>query len=84
MYALTLIKHTDDQRAIYSRQVLGGWYELEFYPSGKDAGPAASIKYLQGDSIPAIEVQRDDEAYITLLTGETVHVVCRGKANRNN
>lgn len=79
MYSLTLIKRSAENRAIYSRQVLGEWYELEFYPEGKDSVVAASIKYGQGDGLPVIEVNRSDEAYITLLTGETVHVVCRGR-----
>ncbi|WP_145547803.1 hypothetical protein [Yersinia massiliensis] len=84
MYALTIIKHTPDSSSVYSRQVLGDWYELEFYPNGKESNTVAVIKYNKGDSIPASEINRDDEAYITLLTGETVHVVCRGKVNRNN
>lgn len=79
MYALTVIKRTPDHRSVYSRQALGDWYELEFYPSGKEGDTVAVIKYSKGDSVPAVEVNREDEAYITLLTGETVHVVSRGR-----
>lgn len=82
MYVLLTINNDDPNRSVYSRRILGAWYELEFFHDKVVTGVAAKVKYKDGSDFPEISIACDDEAYITLLNNETIHVVCRGKNRR--
>ncbi|UMR99274.1 hypothetical protein [Escherichia coli] len=78
MYALKRITVTADGRQVEEVRVLGDMYRLEIYPPGSPL--AAQIEYCQGGSIPCIQVERTDAAYITTIAGDTVRAISRGDA----
>ncbi|EFA9346431.1 TPA: hypothetical protein JWK76_003908 [Escherichia coli] len=82
MYALKKITVTEDGRQVEEVHVLGDMYRLEFYP--RDTHLAAKIEYCLGGDIPCIPVEKEDEAYITTLTGDTVRCICRGDSKARN
>lgn len=81
MYALKKITVTTDGRQVEECHVLGNWYRLEQRPEGVSPEIIAQIEYAdEKGGIPNISIHKTDEAYITLLNGETVRHVCRGDA----
>ncbi len=82
MYALKKITVTKDGRQVEEVHVLGNMYRLEFYP--RDTHLAAKIEYCLGGDIPCIPVEKEDEVYITTLTGDTVRCICRGDSKARN
>ncbi|BDI41698.1 TPA: hypothetical protein ACGJUX_003736 [Escherichia coli] len=76
MYALKKITVTEDGRQVEEVHVLGDMYRLEFYP--RDTHLAAKIEYCRDGNTPCIPVEKEDEVYITTLTGDTVRCICRG------
>ncbi|MDK9364183.1 hypothetical protein [Lelliottia wanjuensis] len=85
MYALKLITVTFDGRQVETSHILGKWYRLEMPPEGVPVDVIARVEYSNdvGD-IPCFDICRTDEAYITLLTGETVRHVVRGDAQKRS
>lgn len=73
---------TKDGRQVEEVHVLGDMYRLEFYP--RDTHLAAKIEYCRGGDIPCIPVEKEDEAYITTLNGDTVRCICRGDSKARN
>lgn len=81
MYALKKITVTTDGRQVEECHVLGNWYRLDQRPSGVSPDVIARIEHAdEKGGIPNISIHKTDEAYITLLNGETVRHVCRGDA----
>ncbi|EFN7178230.1 hypothetical protein KV369_001994 [Escherichia coli] len=76
MYALKKITVTEDGRQVEEVHVLGNMYRLEFYP--RNTHLAAQVEYCRDGNVPCISVEKTDEAYITMLAGDTVRCICRG------
>ena len=82
MYALKKITVTEDGRHVEEVHVLGDMYRLEFYP--RNTHLAAKIEYCRDGNIPCIPVEKEDEAYIITLNGDTARCICRGDSEARN
>ncbi|MCZ6084937.1 hypothetical protein O5175_06615 [Escherichia coli] len=82
MYALKKITVTEDGRHVEEVHVLGICTALEFYP--RNTHLAAKIEYCRDGNIPCIPVEKEDEAYIITLNGDTARCICRGDSEARN
>ncbi len=78
MYALKHLKSTTDGRNVEESTILGDFYRLEFAPADAGEAIAARVEYSNGADVPCIEIRKNERAFITTLTGDTVRIISRG------